>query len=555
MTDTRYVVLAVSCCAIHAACSWATGPWPISTVARSGATLPTFTSDTYLVSGFSATSGDQPFASVADDGSVAFSTYGLIGSQPRAATFIKQPGGSPLPWAVQGQATFSTPPGAITTPDTFRFAAEPVAGGRFSTNLVRFNPGSGSQVFAIQGGNAANPSLTARMGEKAPGMPDGTTFFGFSKPFSRRSEYTRFTASLEGPDVTAANNIALYSSSSGGLRPVARRGDSAPGGPAGATFGAFTILGGARANGGGYFFNRIEGPGLSSSNNFTLWQDDPDSGPLPVVIPNVTPVAPVPGAVFDGSILYATTKTANSLLFLSTITGGGVTPSNNAGLWRHTPGSAASQVARESQTVIAPTPLTRTLGNVTNGGSLAANTRGDVVFGSPTSDSLNPNLFSFLRVTPSQSQPEVIFDYSRAITGDPLGPGVRIASSFQPIMNEAGVVILPATLTGTGVTSANDSAILALTPNGLLSTIIREGDMIEYAPGITARAVSIPFMSGMGGLNDASFNDAGKFVFAARFDDGGEAILCSIVPAPAGVMALGGVILPVMRRRRRPAER
>ena len=68
-------------------------------------------------------------------------------------------------------------------------------------------------------------------------------------------------------------------------------------------------------------------------------------------------------------------------------------------------------------------------------------------------------------------------------TAVPAGGNYDFLTSSPPVLNGYGQVAFRADLTGTGVTTANDTALFAGLPGSMMK-VVREGDLIDVDPGI-----------------------------------------------------------------------
>ena len=110
------------------------------------------------------------------------------------------------------------------------------------------------------------------------------------------------------------------------------------------------------------------------------------------------------------------------------------------------------------------------------------------------------------------------------------------------------------TLTGAGVTAANDRGLFLYDPTLGPILIAREGDLFDVGGGdlrtISPTGIAIadsPF------YNRSSLGDDGRLVFALYFTDGTGGVFVATVPEPgcaAGVVAAAALLL----RRRRGRE-
>jgi hypothetical protein len=91
-----------------------------------------------------------------------------------------------------------------------------------------------------------------------------------------------------------------------------------------------------------------------------------------------------------------------------------------------------------------------------------------------------------------------------------------------PVLNAHGRSAFVARLTGAGVNSTNDRGIWAEDIDGELRLIAREGDILEVAPGDWRQMSFVNFL-GQSGIVDgrgSGFNDLGQVAFTASFTDG-----------------------------------
>lgn len=117
--------------------------------------------------------------------------------------------------------------------------------------------------------------LVARYGTPAPGMPNGVVFsLSFSDPVLNLSGQTAFSAVLSGPGINSSNAYSIWSEGSGTLALVARTGDHAPGTPAGVTF--KWIFENPQLNSAGKvaFITELTGSGVNLTNDVGIWAED-----------------------------------------------------------------------------------------------------------------------------------------------------------------------------------------------------------------------------------------------------------------------------------------
>lgn len=111
-------------------------------------------------------------------------------------------------------------------------------------------------------------------------------------------------------------------------------------------------------------------------------------------------------------------------------------------------------------------------------------------------------------------------------------PGLPEGVNFGPrqrfCTNENGDLVFPNTLTGTGVTTLNDTSLWHISRDGTMTLVVREGQNWQVAPGDTRQVIGFTFSRGNavesesanGLLNAPGINSEGKFVFQLRFSGG-----------------------------------
>jgi hypothetical protein len=139
-----------------------------------------------------------------------------------------------------------------------------------------------------------------------------------------------------------------------------------------------------------------------------------------------------------------------------------------------------------------------------------------------------------------------------ALTGSAAPGGVTFGGFTNVSLNGSGRVAFYASLTGAGVTAANDAGVYAGSV-GAFVKVVREGDQVDVDPshpGVDLRTVAdngINFNVSLGGQDGHgfSFSDSGFLVYRLTFTDGSSGIFVSQIPVaePGGVLAVAGLLL------------
>jgi len=348
--------------------------------------------------------------------------------------------------------------------------------------------GTGTTTFSNDMGiwapdGAGGLELVAREGNQAPGLPSGVLIGSFRTGRMNEAGDVAFTAFLEhgAGGVTDSNDSAHFApDGSGGVSAVAREGSQAPGAPSGAVFadlvgGGGTDLPVLNAKGEIAFATLMEQGlgGVTASNDNGLWGPD-GSGGLTLVAREGDPApgAP-PGAVFE-AMGFAQLNDASQMAFLALLKegSGGVDATNSLGIWG--PDGA---------------------------GGLAPIVRGGV-----------PGL------------PDVSF-----LTSGSLGLS-------EPHLTDDGAVGFLGFLEGAGLDGEPAAFIAKIGEAPVL--LVRAGDVLEVRPGDFRTVSSFGFLRTQGVDSHKAFNDAGQFAFRAHFTDGSSGVFVASVPEPSVVLLL-----------------
>ncbi|QEG36264.1 DUF7453 family protein [Bythopirellula goksoeyrii] len=386
------------------------------------------------------------------------------------------------------------------------------------------DPNNDRGIWSEGGGPIA---LVAREGDAAP---DTTVIFSriALPPVFNNSGQTAFHGQLSGIDVDHGNDRGIWSEGSGSLTLVVRDGNAAPG--TGAIFSGseFPVLNGL---GKIAFRGILSGTGVISNNNSGIWYGS--DGSLVLVV-REGEVAPGTNASFSGFGLPVVNN-ASQTAFLGNLLGTEVDSNNDSGVWSGGSGSIIL-IAREGS--VAP----GVDGNFASFSDPVMNGAGQVLFratleGEQVSASNNHGIWS-------EGNGSLAL---LARSGHPASGTSATFSSFEdPIINAMGQAAFLGYLTGLGVGSNNNSGIWAQNSSGVLTLIVREGDLLDIDNGLGTdfRQISeLGFVGGSGNEDGraSGFNDLGQVAFRARFTDGSSGIFVSdlvAIPEPSSSLLL-----------------
>lgn len=277
--------------------------------------------------------------------------------------------------------------------------------------------------------------MIAQTGNLAPGAGSGVSFAGLGPGKLNAAGQVAYEARLTGSGVNTGNDAGIWRNSS----LVVREGREAPGAGSGVSFASVT-LSDLNAAGQLTYVGSLTGAGISSVNDTGIWRNS-------TLIARAGDAAPgtAVGVSFD-SLGTPSLNAAGQVAFRATLTGtGGVTNSNNKGIWRD-----GTLIARDGDAAPGTGSGVSFIGILTP----RINDAGQVLFGS---------LLTGSQVS-SDNRVGIWRDTTLIVRSGQDAPGtsggVRIADFFSnPQFNAGGTVTFGAALAGAGVSSANDRGL------------------------------------------------------------------------------------------------
>lgn len=317
---------------------------------------------------------------------------------------------------------------------------------------------SGNAIWSF-GNNQA--TLVAAVGDPAPGFPQGVAYMRLilGRMIGSDGDFG-YHATVIGP----ASSYAMYRYTNQEVQPVLFVGDAAPGLPDGVVVAHIPPTAPAVATSGDIVFTTsLSGPDVTLANDAALWAE---GGSIVSLVAREGDPAPggASGSVFFGSD-FARQQAAGGefALFTSQTTG---MPDSN-GLWLREPAG---------------------LSLITRGGSQVPGAATDIAFA------------SFTNVSDANYPPHIA-------------------------MNADGRLAFTAMISGPGVTQWNNMGVWATDPERRIRKLVRTGDSVEVAPGIT-RIIST--------VHDAEVNAVGQFATAVNFAQDAALLIGTIGCAAAG---------------------
>ncbi len=460
-------------------------------------------------------------------------TYNSLSTTPVASETGQLAFTSTVTGATFSAGLFAGPAGALQAVALVGNAAP--SGGNYAgltgASLVSNSQGrlafTASLTTAPGGLFAGLPGSLQTIALTGAAAPSGGNFNGFSSPLLLNDNgQVAFRSDLSGG---SSSRGIFFASAAGSLQTVALVGSAAPAG------GNYSALGGNPVlnDAGQLAFAATLSGGSATAGIFA----GAPGALQTIALQGAT--APGSGGAAYSSFVNPVMNGSGRVVFAANLTGGTAA----SGLYGGISGSVQAIAVQGN-----PAPAGGNYGSLLN--TPVLNDLGQIAFNANlTGGSATSGLFFGL---PGALQ-------AVALQGDPTPAGGTYLSIGFPVLNAVGQLAFTSSLTGAGVTTANDAALFGFS-GGAVFPLLREGDALDVDPGapVDLRTVSsFSFPTGAGGEDGrpSPFNDAGLFVYRVGFTDGTTAILTSAIPEPS-TLALGLLAsLGLLARRPRPSRR
>ncbi len=394
----------------------------------------------------------------------------------------------------------------------------------------------------------------ARIGDPAPGIADATFLPYQLHPAAHDNlGQLAFAAGISGPGIDNSNNYAIWTGTPGDIMPAIRTGSQAAGMPAGVSYGYHSganpiFFEPSLASNGTLAFNAsVDGPGITSSNDRGIWVGQPGSPSLAAREGNAAP-GTAAGVTFATLPNIVTTNSAGQVAFGATLSGSGVTNSNDTGVWL---GSADNLqlVAREDSAAPGTAPgvnFAAFVGIDTSNFTPALSENGEVAF---AAELRGPGITSgndYGLFCGTAGDLHLVFQAGQQVPGEPAGTlfyGVRPDTvSINGNGDLAFLESVHGTETFTGIFA---------TSGGVLHLLVKTGDQIDVGNGDLRTISDLRLYAGVSSGRGSGWNDAGQLVYRATFTDQSSAIIVTAVPEPSSMALalLGGAVFYLVRRR------
>ncbi|MDX9910605.1 MAG: GC-type dockerin domain-anchored protein [Phycisphaerales bacterium] len=391
-----------------------------------------------------------------------------------------------------------------------------IASGKSSLAAVLSGAGvtSSNDVALINDAGGGGWDLVARKGDPAPGLPVGTTLSSFSNARMNDSGEHAFFSFLSGPGVNAGNNVAMYFGPIGGLTPIARLGDPAPGLGVGVTFSflgppVLADLGRALFTGG------LAGPGVTPGNSRALFAVEGAAANM--IVRNGDPAFDLPTGVVISSFLDSHINRSGTVTFVALLAGTGVSSTNDQASFRE--GESGFTLVARTGRQAAGLPAGVNYSGISR---TYANAEDRVVFYTFL-DGVGVDTTNDRAIFSDQAGGGLVALARKGDQAPGHATGVVYADPSDFRINDADQVVFSTALSD-GVNTFN--GFFAVDASGAVRPIVFEGQMFDVNDDPL-----IEDLREIASLRVACIlNDRGEHLFTADFADGTSGVFIATIP-------------------------
>jgi hypothetical protein len=265
--------------------------------------------------------------------------------------------------------------------------------------------------------------------------------------------------------------------------------------------------------------------------------DRPDDGAGVQLLIRIGDAVPgtSPTAIFASLAIEPAINSSAAAAFWASISGSGIDPTNNTGIWTTRSGSL-SLLARAGD------PAPGAGGAVFSSFSrrISINAAGDIaVLAYITGDGVTPSTNSGIWLYPATGPGALLVRENDQAPSLPTGAAYAVLS--DPVLNDAGTLAFLAHLRGTGVTQDNNQSLFVVPHSAAAASLARSGDTFTLSPADTRTIREISFGTEAPGSGRSSFNNSGTAILQVFFTDLSSALVTAGIGCAADFNHSGAV--------------
>lgn len=393
-----------------------------------------------------------------------------------------------------------------------------------------------TNLAGIWSNSSGTLSLIARSGMQPPGnsFVTGSRFAAFSSLVLPDQGGVAFFATAAGTGVTSSNNVGIWASDSGGnLRLIVRKHDIVTVDGASKTISALTLFSKVPFSY-GQSHSVSEAGNLCYRATFTdgssaIFRVDQSTGNSAVVTYKGEVFSSTPVGAKVASVTTAAINDSQTVAFRGTLVSGvgGITSSNNMGIWTDTTTPSRAIVAQKGF------PAPGTTGAVFNTFSdPVLNNGGKVAFRGALRSGVGDAVSGKLLGLWSDFSGSLTLVARQTVTQPPgLSSGTKFTAFNSFVLPDSTGLAFYATVAGTGITTANNVGIWAVDADGVLQLISRKGDQVTV-DGVKKTISSLTIFPPITyvAAQSRNFAPSGTLAYQTSFTDGTQAVFQVVFP-------------------------